>query len=196
LTSGERRRHKGAEPTQGRPRGGRAKIRVGKVDEVAGTDPILEVALGTAVLIVIIIIHGTALRSINRRFSAAWVRVTPATSHWRVNALLAVVIGGLTIVHLAETLIWSLPIYGLGMLSNMRDSYFFVLESYTTLGEGDVSLPDQWRLIGPMIGMSGLFTFGWTGSVLVSIMNEFGKLDRTQAHEQEQEARLGRDPEP
>jgi hypothetical protein len=168
---------------------------VGKVDDVASTGPILEVVFGTAVLIAIIIIHGTALRFINRWFSTSWVRVTPESSHWRVNALLAVVIGAFTLVHLAETLIWSLPIYGLGMLSNMRDSYFFVLESYTTLGEGNVALPDQWRLVGPMIGMSGLFTFGWTGSVLVSIMNEFGKLDRTQAHAQEQEARLGRDPE-
>ena len=49
----------------------------------------------------------------------------------------------------------------------MRDSYYFVLESYTTLGEGNVTLPDRWRLLGPIIGMSGLFTFGWTGSVLV-----------------------------
>ena len=67
------------------------------------------------------------------------------------------------------------------MIPTMRDSYFFVLESYTTLGEGSVALPDRWRLIGPIIAMSGLFTFGWTGSVLVSIMNEFGKLDRARA---------------
>ena len=56
-----------------------------------------------------------------------------------------------------------------------------VLESYTTLGEGNVSLPDRWRLLGPIIGMSGLFTFGWTGSVLVSIMTDFGKFDRLRA---------------
>jgi hypothetical protein len=29
--------------------------------------------------------------------------------------------------------------------------------------------------------MSGLFTFGWAGSVLVSVMTEFGKLDRARA---------------
>ncbi len=32
-----------------------------------------------------------------------------------------------------------------------------------------------------MIAMSGLFTFGWTGSVLVSIMTDFAKLDRSRA---------------
>jgi Ion channel len=159
------------------------------VDEVQASDPFVEVAFGTAVLILIIIIHGVAMRSINRRFSGAWVRVTPATSQWRVNSLLALVVGALTFVHLAETLVWALPIVWLGMLSSMRDSYFFVLESYTTLGEGDVSLPEEWRLVGPMIGMSGLFTFGWTGSVLVSIMNEYGRRDRTEASEDQREAR-------
>ena len=33
--------------------------------------------------------------------------------------------------------------------------------------------------------MSGLFTFGWTGSVLVSIMTDFDKLDRARAARQE-----------
>ena len=56
-----------------------------------------------------------------------------------------------------------------------------MLESYTTLGEGNVSLPPDWRLIGPMIAMSGLFTFGWTCSVLVSIMTDFAKFDRSRA---------------
>ena len=79
------------------------------------------------------------------------------------------------------------------MIPSLRDSYFFVLESYTTLGGGNVALPDQWRLVGPMIGMSGIFTFGWTGSVLVTIMNELGKLDRTQAtKDQRDSARAAR----
>ena len=43
--------------------------------------------------------------------------------------------------------------------------------------------------------MSGLFTFGWTGSVLVSIMNEFGKLDTAQAHAELKGERDRRRPE-
>ena len=76
------------------------------------------------------------------------------------------------------------------MIPDMRDSYYFVLESYTTLGEGAVRCRDEWRLVGPIIAMSGLFTFGWTGSVLVSVMNEFSKLDRARAEHRRK--RLGR----
>lgn len=144
------------------------------------TNPLIEVVFGTLYLVGIIFLHGIAVRSITRRFNAAWVRIGASTPRWRVTAILWLTIGALTATHLFETLVWALPIAGLGLLS-LRDSYFFVLESYTTLGAGSIELPDAWRLVGPMIGMSGIFTFGWTGSVLVTIMNELGKLDRTQA---------------
>jgi hypothetical protein len=148
--------------------------------------PFLEVTIGTIGLVVIMFLHGTAMRLINRGFSAVWVRFDAATPIWRVNLLLAGVIASFSIVHLFETLLWALPVHLLGMIPDMRDAYFFVLESYTTLGEGPVLLPDEWRLVGPVIAMSGLFTFGWTGSVLVSMMNEFAKLDRARAERRRQ----------
>jgi ion channel len=151
------------------------------VSELEQPSPVLELVAGTVGLVIIIFVHGVGMRLINRRFNDAWVRVTPATAYWRVNLLLVVAIGALAVLHLIETLMWAAPLHSLGVIPSLRDSYYYVLESYTTLGEGDVSLPPAWRLIGPIIAMSGLFTFGWTGSVLVSIMTEFGKLDRARA---------------
>ena len=124
--------------------------------------PLLEVAIGTIGLVVVMFFHGISLRFINRHYSAAWVRIDATTPHWRVNLLLAPVVFAFAVTHLVETLIWAVPIHRLGMIPDLRDAYYYVLESYTTLGEGEVSLPDQWRLIGPIIAMSGLFTFGWT----------------------------------
>ena len=151
------------------------------MNELENPGPVLEVLAGTIGLVAIIFVHGAGIRAINRRFSQAWVHVTPATRHWRVNLLLALVIGSMALLHLLETLMWAVPLHLLNILPGLRDSYYYVLESYTTLGEGAVELPERWRLIGPIIAMSGLFTFGWTGSVLVSIMTEFGKLDRSKA---------------
>ena len=151
------------------------------MDELSAPNPLVEIALGTLALIIIIFVHGAGIRTINQRFSKAWIHVDAATPFWRLNLLLAVTIGSLAALHFAETLLWSIPLSLMGLIPSMRDSYYYVLESYTTLGEGNVSLPDRWRLIGPVIAMSGLFTFGWTSSVLVSIMTEFGKLDRMRA---------------
>jgi hypothetical protein len=147
--------------------------------------PLLEVAVGLAILTFIITIHGAGLRTIYRHFSRSWVSVSARGSYWRINATLAVAVTALAVLHLLETLAWSLPIWAGGLLPNLRDSYFYVLEAYTTLGEGSLTLPQQWRLIGPIIAMSGLFTFGWTGSVLVNIMNEFGKFDKSEARNEQ-----------
>ncbi|HRO10468.1 ion channel [Amaricoccus sp.] len=148
---------------------------------VAAPGPLVEILVGMIGLVVIIFVHGAALRVITRRFNRSWVGVTAGGPHWRANLLLGVTIAALSLTHFAETLIWAIPISGAGMIPAMRDSYFFVLQSYTTLGAGDVTLPDPWRLIGPIIAMSGLFTFSWTAGVLVSVMTEFGKLDRAGA---------------
>jgi len=151
------------------------------LDHLANPNPVFEIFVGTLILIVVIFVHGVGIRSISLQFSKSWANVTSATPHWRLNLMLSVTIAALAILHFAETLIWSVPLYVREIIPSMRDSYYYVLESYTTLGEGNVSLPDRWRLLGPIIAMSGLFTFGWTGSVLVSIMTDFGKFDRLQA---------------
>jgi hypothetical protein len=151
------------------------------MDDQISPNPILEILVGVLILIIIIIVHGMGMRLVNRHFSAAWAQLTPATPHWRADTLLAIAIGSLAVVHLIETFLWAVPLYLMDIIPRMRDCYYYVLESYTTLGEGNVVLPDRWRLIGPIIAMSGLFTFGWTASVLVSIMTEFGKLDRARA---------------
>ena len=156
--------------------------------------PVLEIAIGTIGLVIVMIFHGTSVRFINRHYSAVWVMVDAATPHWHVNLLLVLVIAAFTLVHLVETLMWAVPVHGLGMIPNLRNSYYYVLESYTTLGEGAVSLPEPWQLIGPIIAMSGLFTFGWTGSVLVGIMTEYGQLDRSRAR-RAQQPKTGGEPE-
>jgi hypothetical protein len=151
------------------------------LDEILAPSVYREISLGILILIIVIFVHGAGIRIINRHFSDAWVRISSDTPHWWLNLVLAVTIGSLTVLHLAETLLWALPVYGLGLIANMRDSYYYVLESYTTLGEGNVALPYEWRLVGPIIAISGLFTFGWTAGVLVAIMSDFGKLDKARA---------------
>ncbi|MBL8908086.1 MAG: two pore domain potassium channel family protein [Rhizobiales bacterium] len=141
-------------------------------------DPVLETALGVFWLTLVILIHGIGIQKINGQFGNLWARVTIETPHWKINIILATVIASLTALHLIETMFWGLPIYALNLVPTWMDSYIFVLENYTTLGAGNVRLPHDWRLMGPIIAISGLFTFGWTTGVLVSTMTEFTQLNK------------------
>lgn len=140
--------------------------------------PFLEVFVGIVFLTVTIFVHGAGMRTISQSFSRRWARTSAATPHWEINTIFAAVIGAFAALHLLETLIWALPIYQSGAIPSFHESYYYVLENYTTLGDATVTLPAKWQLLGPIIAMAGLFTFGWTGSVLVGIMSEFGKWDK------------------
>lgn len=149
--------------------------------EQAVQTPMWEIAFGMALLVVAMLFHGVCMRLINRHFNRGWSRVTLTTSHWRINLILSSVVAALALTHLVETLVFVIPFMALDILPTGRDAYFFVLESYTTLGDSDMRLPDQWRLLGPVIAITGLFAFGWTGSVLVAVMAQVNQIDRAQA---------------
>ena len=136
---------------------------------------ITEMGFGLMILVLVITVHGWFMGAVSKFFAVHFARFSQGTAQWRVSLLVSVTIALLASVHFLETLIWAVPIWWFGMISGFRDSFYFVLESYTTLGNANAELPTAWRLIGPMIAISGLFTFSWTGSVMVYVMTETGK---------------------
>lgn len=146
------------------------------------TYPVLEMLVGLLILTVVILVHGIGVRLVYRHFSRVWEQGGSKMSAWQSNTIVAVAIASLAALHLLVTFMWALPIWGGGLIPSLRDSYFFVLENYTTLGDDTVSLPKSWRLIGPVIAISGLFNFGWTASIFVNMMHDIGRFDRARAH--------------
>jgi hypothetical protein len=140
--------------------------------------------LGFCLIIVVIMIsvHGWCIGTVSRRFATSLENLPKTAAAWRISLLVSVTIASLALVHLLETLIWVFPIWWMALIPTFRDTYLYVLEAYTTLGKGQVVLPTGWQLIGPMIAISGLFTFSWTGSVLVYVMSESSKRHAQRAH--------------
>ena len=139
-------------------------------------NPAAEIAIATLFLVVVIAIHGIGLGRISKFFSSRFVHLTPESPHWHAAVLTSVSIALIVSLHFAETHIWAATLLALDMIGSYRDAYFYVLEAYTTLGEGPNYLPDGYRLISPVIALTGLFTFGWSGSVLVYIVGQTGRL--------------------
>lgn len=53
------------------------------MDQFSAPEPVLEIAVGTLILIVVIFVHGAGIRAINQRFSKSWIHVSSTTPHWR-----------------------------------------------------------------------------------------------------------------
>jgi hypothetical protein len=77
----------------------------------------------------------------------------------------------LLILHLLEALAWAALYWLAGALPDGETAFYFSLTSYTTLGYGDVVLPADWRLFGPIEAGTGILMFGWSTGVMVAAMS-------------------------
>jgi hypothetical protein len=133
--------------------------------------PIAAVIVGAIILVAIVLLHGSGLHGImvgqdrwRARLFAHHPHLTGAALifGWGVFLML--------FLQILEILIWSLFLGRLGLIKNVHDDIYFCANAYTTLGMGRMELDRPWRLISPIIGMSGLFTFAWTTSALVDMV--------------------------
>lgn len=84
----------------------------------------------------------------------------------RVLALLVVAMCGVAVL---EAALWAGAYVMLGALQTMPEALYFSLVTFTTLGYGDVTLPDPWRLLGALEATNGLVMFGWTTAIVVTV---------------------------
>lgn len=67
---------------------------------------------------------------------------------------------------------WALCYLLLGVFHTMEAAVYFSLVSYTTLGYGDVILPQEWRILGGMTGAGGFLNFGLLAAMLVEALRQ------------------------
>jgi hypothetical protein len=144
---------------------------------VTSLDILGEVAIAALLLTTLVGLHGLGLTYASARFSRRLARMNDKTPLWRVHWVMTVTVGSFVLIHLAECIIWAIPIYWLGIVHSYHSAFAFVFECYTTLGLTVVIVPQKYDLLPPMIAVTGLFTFGWTGSSLVYVMSQILRLE-------------------
>src|SRR4051794_9995665 len=91
-----------------------------------------------------------------------------ATRFWPITGLLIRIAWLLILFHLCEIAVWALFFWWQNCLPDAESSLYFSGVTYATLGYGDLLLPKEWRLFGPlealigslMAGLSVAFFFG------------------------------------
>jgi len=89
--------------------------------------------------------------------------------------LMAVMVGTavvLMVAHLLEVVVWALAYAIVGAAPAGSDLLYFAFVNYTTLGYGDITPVQAWRLNGPMTAMNGILMFGWSTAVLFEVLRK------------------------
>lgn len=140
------------------------------LQHLAQVMPAADVAFGGGMLLLIILVHATGVRVVTNIVARRMRAIMQSPRAWRADLVMATSVLLLLVLHLFEIIVWaSSLVYG-GLVTSWRAAGFFAGNTYTTVGYGTFVLPPGWEMVAPIIAMSGLFTFGWSGSLLVDIV--------------------------
>ena len=139
-------------------------------EHLAQVFPAADVAFGGTMLLLIVIIHASGVRAVTTHVAHRSHAIMSRPSVWRADFLMGSSVLMLLTLHLVETFAWASSLVMSGIVPSWRAAGFFAGNTYTTVGYGNFVLPVGWEMLAPIIAISGLFTFGWSGSVLVDIV--------------------------
>lgn len=135
--------------------------------------PVVEIVLGTVPLVASLFVHGLGMYLVQRAFEARGIEMYRSGKH--PELFFAGMITLMLATHLAEMLLWSATLVAFDAIHVFRNAFYFVAGTYTTLGYGEGMLPASWRLLAPMIAISGFFAFGWTTGILLHLVSQASK---------------------
>jgi Ion channel len=146
--------------------------------------PATDLLFGGALLLVIVIFHATGVRFVTNHVVRRSLLILQRPTAWRADLLMSSTVFMLLALHLTEIVIWAAALVYSGLVPDWRASGFFAGNTYTTVGYGAFVLPAGWHMLAPIIAISGLFTFGWSGSVLVDLVGRCQKIKDAAAAKQ------------
>ena len=115
-------------------------------------------------------IHAAGLSAMLRHLSSSALR---DRRFWPVTWQLLWVAWRLILLHLAEIAEWALFYWWQKCLPDAESSLYFSGVTYTTLGYGDLVLPKEWRLLGPVEGLTGILMCGLSTGFFFAVVSKF-----------------------
>ncbi len=95
----------------------------------------------------------------------AWLGSRPRGP--RIAAATAAVTLWTLTAHALGVWLWALAFLSIGVFDQLEPALYFSAIAFTTLGFGDVLLPEQWRLLGGVAAANGLVNFGVSTAFLM-----------------------------
>ena len=129
--------------------------------------------IGLLLIVVTVVIHAIGTTSWVRHLGTKYVQQDGrfAVRNW----LQILSFTGLILValHIVQIWLWAFTyrlLVPVEELPNFETAIYFSFVTFTTLGYGDISLSDGWRLLSGIEAMNGILLVGWSTAVLFAVV--------------------------
>ena len=105
-----------------------------------------------------------------------WLRRPPYATK-TLTVIFFVVLSTMSIMTIGVWL-WAIMFLQLSAFTTLEEAVYFSLVAYTTLGLGDVIVPQDQRLLGGMTGANGFLMFGLMTAMLTDTLRHVRRVQR------------------
>lgn len=131
---------------------------------VAMTD---EFIIAAAMMAATVFFHALVISGMATVFRATSSRVWGPMRFVRDSVVLSIESIVLLVAHILEGVAWAILLVNLGAFAGFEEALYFAGVCFTTLGFGDILLPEEWRLLAPAMAANGLLLFGLSAAFLL-----------------------------
>ena len=124
--------------------------------------------IGSLLIAATVAIHALGLASLARHLVASKMESFRLAS---LTWLLVRTAWILIFIHGIAISTWALAYWSLGCLPDMGSAFYFSGTTYTTIGYGDLVLPQPWRALGPLEGMTGILMCSLSGAFFFALVS-------------------------
>jgi hypothetical protein len=146
---------------------------------------LMQIALGSAVLVVNILVMAVASLLLETAFRAVhpWLIAPPQ----RLKLVLMLVAVGLWVLLVLTLNIWAWAyvMFETGVFKSLEESLYFAIVAFSTLGLGDVVPHQDWRIFAAMAAVNGLLSFGLLTALLVEALRQVRLAQLERRHDRE-----------
>ena len=121
--------------------------------------------------ILCLLVHGVGIVAITRMLRLEEPRLKRRRLGMGAFALLTGLAICVFLLHASEIAIFALFYLAVDLFPQFGDALYFSAASYSTLRTVDVTLPDNWRVVGAIEGVAGFLLLGWSTAFFVTDMN-------------------------
>lgn len=132
---------------------------------------VLELALAALILVICGTIHVSGLLFLVERLIIRPNRFDRRIGFRHYTPIFTVLFLLIAVLHVIEAFIWAAFYYWNRLFVDLETALYFSLGTYTTIGYGDIVLPQTWRLLGTMEGISGVLLCGVSTAFIFAIIN-------------------------
>ena len=117
-----------------------------------------QIFVGSFLIVATVVVHAICLEFILKTTLAVEFEVQ---ARWRTIASSLTVLA-VSLAHILEIWLWAVLYYFLEEIPTFEAALYFSTSSFTTVGFGDITLSEEWRLLSSLESVNGMILFGWS----------------------------------